>query len=288
MVGVLLPRGIGRSALVQYPRTAKASLSCRAPPFVSVSFVLFALLRVAPRALACLRSAPPPRAGFLVLRLAPPGFTASPPADSARPRAGSGSTSSKPWGRGTLPAGESPTRETQGEVLIDHGRRRAAGLRASLAVRNPSPTGPAWGYGGSGPTQLALAILLAAIDEATAERFYQPFPWSVIAPIEADRWALDAGDVLGLARSRRPLGTDNVVHLAVDESCARRLLGDATHLPGGCTSTLFMRTDPGPVHPVYTDLGVRDSSLFMRGQTPVFTGVLWILGVRPGRAPTRR
>ena len=40
------------------------------------------------------------------------------------------------------------------------------------------------------------------------------------------------------ARSRQPLGTDNVVHLAVDESCARRLLGDATHLPGGCTSTL--------------------------------------------------
>ena len=70
-------------------------------------------------------------------------------------------------------------------------------LRASLAVRNPSPTGPAWGYGGSGPTQLALAILLAVTDEATAERFYQPFPWSVIAPIEADRWALDAGDVLG-------------------------------------------------------------------------------------------
>ena len=30
-----------------------------------------------------------------------------------------------------------------------------------------------------------------------------------------------------------------------------------------------MRTDPGPGHPVSTDSGVRDSSLFMRGQTPV-------------------
>ena len=67
----------------------------------------------------------------------------------------------------------------------------------SLAVRNPSPTGPAWGYGGSGPIQLALAIPPAGTDEATAERFYQPFPWSVIAPTEAVRWALDAGDVLG-------------------------------------------------------------------------------------------
>ena len=95
-----------------------------------------------------------------------------------------------------LPAGEGPRRETQGEVLITvDGAPLDCGH--SLAVRNPSPTGPAWGYGGSGPTQLALAILLAVTDEATAERFYQPFPWSVIAPIEADRWALDAGDVLG-------------------------------------------------------------------------------------------
>lgn len=29
----------------------------------------------------------------------------------------------------------------------------------SLAVRNHSPTGFAWGYGGSGPAQLALAVL---------------------------------------------------------------------------------------------------------------------------------
>ena len=40
--------------------------------------------------------------------------------------------------------------------------------RASLAVRSHSPTGPAWGYGGSGPAQLALAILLAVTDPETA------------------------------------------------------------------------------------------------------------------------
>ena len=34
-----------------------------------------------------------------------------------------------------------------------------SGMRPlSLAVRNHSPTGPAWGYDGSGPAQLALAI----------------------------------------------------------------------------------------------------------------------------------
>ena len=85
--------------------------------------------------------------------------------------------------------------------------------RSSLAVRNHSPTGPSWGYGGSGPAQLALAILLAVTDAATAERFYQQFEWSVIAPIEADRWALDASDVLDGLESAAA-GTAGVVRLA--------------------------------------------------------------------------
>jgi len=91
--------------------------------------------------------------------------------------------------------------------------------RSSLAVRNHSPTGRAWGYGGSGSgsAQLALAILLAVTDAGTAERFYQQFKWSVIAPIEADRWALDAGDVLDWLESAAA-GTAGVVRLAV-ETC---------------------------------------------------------------------
>ena len=153
-------------------------------------------LRCCPSSLSCLRSADPAPGGLPRPATCAAGRLASPPAASAGPRAGAGSTSSKPWGRGTLPAGEGPRRETRGEVLITvDGAPLDGGV--SLAVRNPSPTGPAWGYGGSGPIQLALAILLAGTDEATAERFYQPFPWSVIAPIEAVRWALDTGDVLG-------------------------------------------------------------------------------------------
>ena len=86
--------------------------------------------------------------------------------------------------------------------------------RSSLAVRNHSPTGPAWGYGGSGPAQLALAILLAVTDEVTAEQYYQKFKWDVLAPLAADRWAVDAGDVLGWLESAA--GTDDVVRLAVE------------------------------------------------------------------------
>ena len=58
---------------------------------------------------------------------------------------------------------------------------------------------------------------LAVTDEATAERFYQRFKWDVIiAPIEADRWALDATGVLSWLESAAA-GTNDVLRLAVEE-----------------------------------------------------------------------
>ena len=87
--------------------------------------------------------------------------------------------------------------------------------RASLAVRNHhSPAGPDWGHGGSGSAQLALAILLAVTDEATAERFYQRFKWGVLAPIRAEHWVLEADDIHRWLRMSAE--TDAVVRLAVE------------------------------------------------------------------------
>jgi hypothetical protein len=51
----------------------------------------------------------------------------------------------------------------------------------SLKVRNHSPDGFCWGYGGSGPAQLALAILINITDRHTAEANYQQFKWDVVA-----------------------------------------------------------------------------------------------------------
>jgi hypothetical protein len=48
----------------------------------------------------------------------------------------------------------------------------------SLAIRNHSPDGFAWGYGGSGPAQLALAIMLELTGKAEG---YQEFKWKVVA-----------------------------------------------------------------------------------------------------------
>ena len=55
-------------------------------------------------------------------------------------------------------------------------------LDASLAVYRHSPSGFSWGYGGSGPAQLALAILLhAGVDPDTAVELHQTFKWDTVA-----------------------------------------------------------------------------------------------------------
>lgn len=53
----------------------------------------------------------------------------------------------------------------------------------SQAVINHSPDGFEWGYGGSGPAQLALAVLLELHDKETACKNYQKFKHEFIANI---------------------------------------------------------------------------------------------------------
>jgi len=69
-------------------------------------------------------------------------------------------------------------------------------LRPSLKLFNHSPTGFSWGYGGSGPAQLALAILLAETADSVALRYYQDFKWQVVSrwPMEKP-WRLTSGEV---------------------------------------------------------------------------------------------
>lgn len=51
----------------------------------------------------------------------------------------------------------------------------------SIKLRNHSPDGVSWGYNGSGPAQLSLAILLLLLPEAEALRKYQNFKFEVIS-----------------------------------------------------------------------------------------------------------
>ncbi len=68
--------------------------------------------------------------------------------------------------------------------------------KRSLKVRNHSPDGFAWNYSGSGPAQLALAILLEETDQATAERLYQEYKTQFIALLPVDEnWSLTSEQV---------------------------------------------------------------------------------------------
>ena len=53
----------------------------------------------------------------------------------------------------------------------------------SQKVWNHSPDGFNWGYGGSGPAQLALAVLLEYIPQDDAVKYHQDFKRNVIAQL---------------------------------------------------------------------------------------------------------
>ena len=68
----------------------------------------------------------------------------------------------------------------------------------SLLLRKHSPTGFAWGYEGSGPAQLALAVLLDATQcEDAALELYQAFKRTYVARWKTDEpWQMAHIDIL--------------------------------------------------------------------------------------------
>jgi hypothetical protein len=64
-------------------------------------------------------------------------------------------------------------------------------LDPRLDLFNHSPSGFEFGYGGSGPAQLALAICADVLgDDERALRVYQDFKWRVTAPIDGDDFSI--------------------------------------------------------------------------------------------------
>jgi len=53
----------------------------------------------------------------------------------------------------------------------------------SQRLINHSPDGFCWGYNGSGPAQLALAILLHLFDESVAKKHYQTFKFAFVSKL---------------------------------------------------------------------------------------------------------
>jgi hypothetical protein len=72
-----------------------------------------------------------------------------------------------------------------------------ATLNPRLDLWSHSPTGFEWGYGGSGPAQLALALLADCLDnDDEAIRLHQEFKWKVVANLDARRWLMTSQEIL--------------------------------------------------------------------------------------------
>ena len=98
--------------------------------------------------------------------------------------------------------------------------RKSEPLPLRLDLFNHSPTGFSWGYGGSGPAQLALALLADALgDDGLAVRLHQAFnsgSWLV----EGERWWITADQIAAVVK-------------VIKEETAKR-----TELPGSTTAAV--------------------------------------------------
>jgi hypothetical protein len=68
----------------------------------------------------------------------------------------------------------------------------------SLRVRNHSPDGFSWGDGGSGPAQLALALLLEITTEEMALLWYQDVRTHIVAQLAQADFVIDSQEIVDL------------------------------------------------------------------------------------------
>lgn len=76
-------------------------------------------------------------------------------------------------------------------VIVQLANGKVRELPLFLEVRSHSPTGFSWGYAGSGPSQLALAICIDCVGRLRALQVYQDFKFRVIAKLPGEHdWEL--------------------------------------------------------------------------------------------------
>lgn len=86
-------------------------------------------------------------------------------------------------------------------VQIEEGARITI-LNARTDLWSHSPDGFQWGYGGSGPAQLALALLADATgDDRIAVRLHQPFKSQFVAAF-GEEWSMTDQEILAWAKSK--------------------------------------------------------------------------------------
>lgn len=100
-----------------------------------------------------------------------------------------------------------------GETYVERPDGRPLDLRLDL-IRH-SPAGFEWGYAGSGPSQLALAILADYLDDDDrARELYMDFRDLIIAALDGAEWRITIADL------------DEIVRILEDRHRLRRQLSD--------------------------------------------------------------
>lgn len=89
-------------------------------------------------------------------------------------------------------------------VVIMNGDGSGRPLHSRLDLYNHSPTGFEWGYHGSGPAQLALALLADATgDDNLAVGMHQLFKEEVVANLDRNQWSLSWHEIDNWVESKR-------------------------------------------------------------------------------------
>lgn len=98
----------------------------------------------------------------------------------------------------------------------DDGSSESLPLRLDLAKK--SPTGFEWGYNGSGPAQLALAMLSDVVGDARAVPNFQRFKFAVVGRLPQMGWTLTREDVLDwFEREAKPEGREEADEFSAAE-----------------------------------------------------------------------
>ena len=83
------------------------------------------------------------------------------------------------------------------------------GLDPRFDLRTHSPDGFEWGYGGSGPAQLALALAADVLgDDEAALDVYQRLKFRVVGRLPAAAWVLTAEELAEAIRALRVAGCE--------------------------------------------------------------------------------
>jgi hypothetical protein len=101
-----------------------------------------------------------------------------------------------------------------GNAVVIHdsegARDRELDPAPSQRIVNHSPDGFAWGYGGSGPSQLALAVLMDLFPVADALAVYQDFKWAFVAMAGEDGFVFREDDVRQFVNHKLALKREDI------------------------------------------------------------------------------